>query len=195
MPIEAYLNYAYAFLDKANGRSIQLDLIMVIRVKDQWADASACDTKRVAATRGPKASVSVPGWKHFAHDADIGLCGWGTTVAQAFEQAGQALTAAVTDAAILPRTSVEVNCEAPDIELLFVEWLNAIIYEMAVQKLLFGGFTVRIDGERLQGTLWGEPIDVNRHAPACEPKGATYTELKVTKSPDGIWSACCVVDV
>jgi len=171
------------------------DLIMVIRVKDQWADASACDTKRVAATRGPKASVSVPGWKHFAHDADIGLCGWGTTIAQAFEQAGQALTAAVTDAAILPRTSVEVNCEAPDIELLFVEWLNAIIYEMAVQKLLFGGFTVWIDGERLQGTLWGEPIDVNRHAPACEQKGATYTELKVTKSPDGIWSACCVVDV
>ena len=81
MPIEAYINYAYAFLDKANGGSIQLDLIMVIRVKDQWADASACDTKRVAATRGPKASVSVPGWKHFAHDADIGLCGWGTTVA------------------------------------------------------------------------------------------------------------------
>jgi len=170
MPIEAYINYAYAFLDKANGGSIQLDLIMVIRVKDQWADASACDTKRVAATRGPKASVSVPGWKHFAHDADIGLCGWGTTIAQAFEQAGQALTAAVTDAAILPRTSVEVNCEAPDIELLFVEWLNAIIYEMAVQKLLFGGFTVRIDGERLQGTLWGEPIDVNRHAPLANQK-------------------------
>ncbi len=41
MPIEAYINYAYAFLDKANGGSIQLDLIMVIGVKDQWADASA----------------------------------------------------------------------------------------------------------------------------------------------------------
>jgi SHS2 domain-containing protein len=173
-----------------------LDLIKVICVKDQGTGASACDTKRVA-----KASVSVRGWEHFAHDADIGLCGWGATVAEAFEQAGQALTAAVTDAAILPHTSVEVHCEAPDIELLFVEWLNAIIYEMAVQKLLFGGFTVRIDGERLQGTLWGEPIDVRACArlrtkrSICEPKGATYTALKVAKSPDGIWSACCVVDV
>jgi SHS2 domain-containing protein len=175
--------------------TIPLETDTVMCGKDQRAGASACDTKRAAATRGPKATVSVPGWEHFAHDADIGLCGWGATIAEAFERAGEALTAAVTDAAILPRTSVEVHCEAPDIELLFVEWLNAIIYEMAVQKVLFGGFTVRIDGERLQGTLWGEPVDVERHAPACEPKGATYTALKVAQSPDGLWSACCVVDV
>ena len=32
-------------------------------------------------------------------------------------------------------------------------------------------------GHRLQATLWGEPVDVARHAPACEPKGATYTAL------------------
>ena len=39
-----------------------------------------------------------------------------------------------------------MNCEAPDLELLFVEWLNAIIYEMAVRKMLFGRFSVRIEG-------------------------------------------------
>jgi hypothetical protein len=84
----------------------------VICVKDQGTGASACDTKRVAVTRGPKASMSASGWEHFAHDADIGLCGWGATAAEAFEQAGQALIAAVTDAAILPHTSVDVHCEA-----------------------------------------------------------------------------------
>lgn len=168
---------------------------MVIYVKDQGTGASAGGTKSTAEASESGTFVSTRGWEHFAHDADIGLCGWGPTIAEAFEQAGQALTAAVTDVAILPHTSVEVHCEAPDIELLFVEWLNAIIYEMAVQKLLFGRFTVRIDGERLQGTLWGEPVDVHQHAPACEPKGATYTALRVAKSPDGIWSACCVVDV
>ena len=35
------------------------------------------------------------------------------------------------------------------------------------------------------GTLWGEPVDVARHAPACEPKGATYTALRVGK--DARW--------
>jgi hypothetical protein len=48
---------------------------------------------------------------------------------------------------------------------------------------------------RLQGTLWGEPVDVERHAPACEPKGATYTALRVAKGADGNWSAACIVDV
>lgn len=143
----------------------------------------------------PKALVSVPGWEHFPHDADLGLCGWGATVAEAFEQAGHALTAAITDAVVIPRISVEVHCEAPDIELLFVEWLNAIIYEMAVRHMLFDSFAVQIEGERLEGKLQGEPIDVERHAPACEPKGATYTALKVAKSSDGPWSACCIVDV
>jgi tRNA nucleotidyltransferase (CCA-adding enzyme) len=36
---------------------------------------------------------------------------------------------------------------------------------------------------------------VARHAPACEPKGATYTALKVARDADGAWSAACIVDV
>jgi len=76
-----------------------------------------------------------------------------------------------------------------------VEWLNAIIYEMAVRTMLFGRFVVRIAGDRLEGTLWAEPVDIKRHAPACEPKGATYTALKVAQGPDGTWSAACVIDV
>ena len=48
---------------------------------------------------------------------------------------------------------------------------------------------------RLEGTLWGEPVDVARHAPACEPKGATYTALRVAQDAGGSWSAACIVDV
>lgn len=138
---------------------------------------------------------NAPGWELFPHDADVGVRGWGATEAEAFEQAAHALTAAITHAAIAPQVAVEVSCEAPDIELLFVDWLNAIIYEMAVRHMLFGRFAVTTADGRLQGTLWGEPVDVKRHAPACEPKGATYTALKVCKNPDGRWSAACIVDV
>jgi tRNA nucleotidyltransferase (CCA-adding enzyme) len=135
------------------------------------------------------------GWEHVPHDADIGVRGFGQTLEQAFEQAALALTAVVTHAEVRPQTSVQVSCEAPDPELLLVEWLNAIIYEMAVRTMLFGRFTVHIEGTRLEGTLWGEPVDIERHAPACEPKGATYTALKVAQGADGTWSAACVVDV
>ena len=135
------------------------------------------------------------GWEHFPHDADVGVRGFGPTPEAAFEQAAHALTAVVTDSAIADRIAVEVECDAPEVELLFVEWLNAIIYEMAVRRMLFGRFAVRIDRSHLSGTLWGEPVDVGRHVPACEPKGATYTALKVAQAPDGTWSAACVVDV
>ena len=134
-------------------------------------------------------------WEHFPHDADIGVRGFGATPAEAFEQAALALTAAVTQAEVRPLSAVKVTCEAPDLDLLFVDWLNTIIYEMAVRKMLFASFVANIDGTRLQGTLRGEPVDVTRHAPACEPKGATYTALTVAEGTDGLWSAGCVVDV
>ena len=135
------------------------------------------------------------GWEHFPHDADVGVRGWGASPAAAFEQAAHALTAVVTNMEVYSQIAVAVKCEAPDLELLFVEWLNAIIYEMAVRKMLFGRFAVQIDDRRLEGTLWGEPVDVARHAPACEPKGATYTALSVAKAPNGTWSGACIVDV
>jgi len=134
-------------------------------------------------------------WEHFPHEADVGVRGLGATPAEAFEQAALALTAIVTDARIEPRRKVEIDAEAPDLEILLAEWLNLIIYEMAVRKMLFSRFEVRIAGTRLRATAWGEPIDVERHAPACEPKGATYTALKVAQDEKGTWSAGCVVDV
>jgi len=134
-------------------------------------------------------------WEHFAHDADIGIRGWGRTPAEAFEQAACALTAAVTQKTVTSRLEVRVSCSAPDLELLLVEWLNAIIYEMAVRRMLFGQFAVRIENGRLHGSLWGEQVDVARHAPAAEPKGATYTALKVSRDAGGLWSASCIVDV
>lgn len=135
------------------------------------------------------------GWENFSHDADIGVRGFGPTLAQAFEQAALALTAVVTDVKIVAQTAIEVACEAPDDELLLVEWLNAVIYEMAVRRMLFGRFAVAIDGNRLSATMWGEPVDPERHMPACEPKGATYTALHVSRYADGTWSAACIVDV
>ena len=77
---------------------------------------------------------------------------------------GPCVDGRITHAEVTPQVAVEVKCEASDIEFLFVEWLNAIIYEMAVRRMLFGRFAVRIDGGRLEGTLWGEPVDVARHA-------------------------------
>ena len=141
-------------------------------------------------------AAAVTQWEHFDHGADIGVRGIGRTAAQAFEQAALALTAVVTDPArVAAREQVAISCTAPDEELLLVEWLNAIVFEMATRKMLFGRFQVRLNGGRLHGSLWGQPVNVAQHEPAVEVKGATYTELKVEHRDDGQWVAQCVVDV
>lgn len=76
-----------------------------------------------------------------------------------------------------------------------VDWLNAVVYAMATQRMLFGRFLVQLNGSSLQAEAWGEPVDIAKHQPAVEVKGATYTELKISQAANGAWSAQCVVDV
>jgi tRNA nucleotidyltransferase (CCA-adding enzyme) len=134
-------------------------------------------------------------WELFPHGADMGVRGFGRSKEAAFEQAAVALTAVISDPeSVTAKEMVEVACEAPDDELLLVNWLNALVYEMATRKMLFGRFHVSLDGTALRGQAWGEAIDVDRHDPAVEVKGATCTGLKVAQD-GGHWLAQCVVDV
>lgn len=136
-------------------------------------------------------------WEHFEHGADIGVRGIGPTMAAAFEQAALALTGVITDTALVrPLEAVAVACEAPSDDILLVDWLNALVYEMATRRMLFARFEVSIDDlRRLRATAWGERVDPRRHEPAVEVKGATHTALRVACDSAGTWTAECIVDV
>lgn len=135
-------------------------------------------------------------WEHFDHGADIGVRGFGATKSGAFEQAALALTAVITDPAnVRLHDVIDISCEAPDDELLLAHWLNSVVSQMALRRMLFGRFEVRIDGHRLTAHAWGEPASVARHRPAVEVKGATCTALRVAPIEHGGWLAQTVVDV
>ncbi len=122
--------------------------------------------------------------------------GIGPTRETAFEQAAIALSSVISDVAdIAAEDSVEVSCTGPDDDMLLVEWLNALIFEMATRRMLFKRFAVHIDGQTLHGTARGELVEQARHRPAVEVKGATLTELSVRQDDGGQWIAQCVVDV
>jgi len=144
-----------------------------------------------AAVRTP-----APHWQHFDHGADIGVRGLGPTKAAAFEQAALALTAAITDPdRIEPLESVFISCEAGDDEQLLAAWLNAIVSQMAVRRMLFKHYEVELQGGRLTGMAIGERISPERHQPAVEVNGATYSTLRVDRTGDGGWQAQTVVHV
>jgi SHS2 domain-containing protein len=141
--------------------------------------------------------MTTAAWEHFEHRADIGVRGIGRDLAEAFAQAALAMTAIITDpAGVRPAHGIHLACSEPDPELLLVDWLNQVIYEMATRHMLFSRFDVHIGGNGdLQAEIRGEAVDRARHAPAVEIKGATFTELSVQRREDGFWVAQCVVDV
>lgn len=135
-------------------------------------------------------------WELYPHEADMGVRGIGPSLEEAFAQAGIALTAVITDPeTVVARERVRIELDETDLELLLVDFLNALIYEMATRHMLFGHFDVNMAGGLLTVTAGGEVIDVARHQPGVEVKGATYTDLAVRRDEHGRWIAQCVVDV
>jgi len=136
------------------------------------------------------------GWEHYSHTADMGIRGFGETKQEAFEQAAVAMIAiSVEPEKIKPAEAIEVTCEGNDDESLLFDWLNKILFEMAIRKMLFSKFEVRIEGNKLAAKAFGERIDLEKHKPVVEIKGATYSDLKVYRDNDGTWMAQCIVDI
>ena len=96
---------------------------------------------------------------------------------------------------IPPKQNISVSAQAPDIELLFVDWLSSIIYQSDTRKMLFSSFKVSIDGLSLNAQISGSLISSCISIPAVEVKGVTYAELAVKQNQNGLWVAQCVLDV
>jgi len=135
-------------------------------------------------------------WQHFEHKADIGVRGVGKNKQIAFAQTALAMTAVVAELrTIEQKERKQITCTYSDDETLLVDWLNALIYEMAVHKMLFSRFEIQFKNNLLIAEAFGETLDSKKHQPVVEVKAATYHCLKVEKISDGSWLAQCVVDV
>jgi SHS2 domain-containing protein len=135
-------------------------------------------------------------YETFEHGADMGIRGWGATMSEAFANGAKAMFSLMVEDidTILLTHSREISCESFDRESLFTAWLNTLLAEADIHRMIFGAFDLEIQDCRIRGTARGEPFDTSRHSWGIEVKGATYTELAVRQDKDG-WLAQCVVDV
>ncbi len=134
-------------------------------------------------------------YETFEHEADIGIRGFGTTQEEAIANAAAALYSVMVDITCVEHKEFRgVNVSADDREQLLVEWLNALLAVSDIERMVFSKFEVRIEGNRLAGTAWGEHLQRDRHHAHVEVKGATYHMLSV-RQENGRYVAQCVVDV
>jgi SHS2 domain-containing protein len=131
----------------------------------------------------------------FEHQADIGIRGFGATMEEAFANAATALYSVMVDISHVEEKEFRgINVSADDQEQLLVEWLNALLSVSDIERMVFSRFEVRIEGNRLAGTAWGEHLERGRHRAHVEVKGATYHQLRVRQEQER-FVAQCVVDV
>jgi len=70
---------------------------------------------------------------------------------------------------------VKIDCAAPDMVMISVDWINGIIFETNVKGKVLGRFDTALCGQSVDATTWWERIDRSRHELAADGEGATYT--------------------
>ena len=131
------------------------------------------------------AALTTQPFEVMEHTGEAGIVAHGATLAEAFANAAQGLTATMTDLdAVRERETREVAVEAPDREALLVEFLNELVFLFDTQ-----GFLVRraevleMDATHLRARCHGEKADRARHDIRAAVKAATYHMLLVEDGP------------
>lgn len=121
------------------------------------------------------------------HTADICIRTTGTSLPNAFENAGYALFDTMCDAASVNPISIKkVRCEADDLEQLLVDWLSELLFICDVDDMLFSVFEVEIYGTKLEARIKGEKMDSARHHLKTDIKAITYHMLEVDESTNTV---------
>ncbi len=139
-------------------------------------------------------------YKYLEHEADIALVGIGKTLKEAFQEGAKALFDIMVDIKTVKcKQKLAVAVQAPSEELLFIEWLNALLAEKDVREMMFSDFRIETIKKhsnlyKLKAVVCGETFSQAKHKPKIEVKAATYSGLKIEKKNKRFYVQC-VCDV
>lgn len=139
-------------------------------------------------------------YEQFEHKADVGVRGYGKTIEEAFVNGAKAMFSVMVNLKkIEPKKEIKIECEADNLEELFVEWLNTLLSEAGIENLVFSEFKIKEikktnSGYKLVGVVQGEELNPEKHEPKVEVKAATYSQLKIERKGNQ-YIAQTIVDV
>jgi SHS2 domain-containing protein len=139
-------------------------------------------------------------YRYLEHVGDAAIEATGTTLEEAFAEAGRAMFGLMVNAgAAAPAESVEIEITAATPGELLVEFLNELLAQQGLHALIFTECAVRGisragRGYRLRGTASGLPPRKLAGRLGAEVKAASYLGLKVGEE-GGHYVARCVLDL
>ncbi len=131
-----------------------------------------------------------------SHTADLAYRIQGSSLAELYQNAAQALVATMTDRrGLRPQEQRDITVEAPDREALLVEWLNHLLYLYDVDSFLGREFEIlELKDDHLTARVRGEAFDPERHVSKTAVKAATYHHLEISPRDHG-WQATVIFDL
>jgi SHS2 domain-containing protein len=138
-------------------------------------------------------------YEFFDHTGDIGVALSAANLPRLFADACAAFNDSITALErIEPKRPEEVDVEAPELDLLLVDFLSELLYRFDTRAWLTRHVEVELHekdgGWSLQGTLRGERLNPARHDVKVLIKAVTYHGLHV-RQDDGVWTARVVFDI
>jgi SHS2 domain-containing protein len=131
--------------------------------------------------------------------ADIAFEAFGKNLNQLFENAALALNETMVDTKTVPAKSKKIfKLQNAQLNNLFVDFLNEIIYYKDADSMLFSKYKVKIEQKdklwKLTAEISGDRIDWQKHKLLADAKAATWHLFELEKKGKG-WRAQVVVDI
>ena len=123
-------------------------------------------------------------YRFFDHTGDLGVAVTAAGLPQLFTEAAAAFTDSITAInGVEPKRPEEVDLDAPELDLLLVDFLSELLYRFDTRRWLTRTAAVDVrekdGGWALEGTLTGERLDPTRHPTSLVIKAVTYQGLQV----------------
>jgi SHS2 domain-containing protein len=141
------------------------------------------------------------GHETLEHTADMGLRGWGSTLAEAFEETALAMFDLMVDrSGSAAQKEFRLSIGGMDLTGLLVEFLNELLSLADIEDMAFVSVMIeRFEGEgedwELDAVVGGLPRGKCRKRLLSEVKAATWYGASVERENDSRWTAGCVVDM
>jgi SHS2 domain-containing protein len=134
--------------------------------------------------------MSERGFKYHDHTADITVECWAPTLEEAFEEAALGALEVILDTStVQPTDYVDISVHGIDLEELLVEWIGHLIALIDINSQFYSKFEVQeitkdTEGFSLNGRIWGEDINLERHDTRTEAKAMTYADMSIEQGAD-----------
>jgi SHS2 domain-containing protein len=130
------------------------------------------------------------------HTADAGIAVTAASLPELLAEAARGMYSLIVDVdEVRPTERREIDVAGATDERRLLAWLLELLFLTETEGLVFSRFDVRVQGEAVHGSAWGEPLDETRHRPSGLIKGVTRHKLEVGQTESGRYQARIIFDM